>query len=205
MGSRGKTSSAFSPVTGGAFLAYRGGMTNRLARLPYVCVGANTYISVRSWDPAFRAMTFGTSKPEKEWLPHSRCCQALHHMVSLQAKGDGEENVLVTARDVETGHVSEEESIVDPMAAADADRATADAGKQQGRKGMCAEAKAQQRRAHRRNQRRKRKAQQKSCPPKPLTVQFPMRPNGDIVKQLRVLDYETRQRAGGARCVGPQG
>ena len=180
-------------------------MTNRLALLPYVCVGANTYISVRSWDPAFRAMTFGTTRPEKEWLPHSRCCQALHHMVSLQAKGDGEENVLVTARDVETGHVSEEESIVDPMAAADADRATADAGKQQGRKGMCAEAKAQQRRAHRRNQRRKRKAQQKSCPPKPLTVQFPMRPNGDIMKQVRVLDYETRQRAGGARCVGPQG
>ncbi len=66
------------------------------------------------------------------------------------------------------------------MTAAFADRAMADAGKKR--------------------KTRNRNAQKKDPAPKPLTVQFPLRPNGnagDKMKQVRVLSYETGQRQAG--------
>ena len=87
MAAREKKLSAFSPVSGGACLAFRGGMSTRLVLLPYASAGADRYVRVASCDTVVRQMVFGTSKPPPSLLGHVRCTQELQHVWQLQAEG----------------------------------------------------------------------------------------------------------------------
>ncbi len=73
-------------------------MSTRLVLLPYVSAGAHTYVSVRSWDRAFRQMVFGTTKPAGPLLKHLRCAQELQHLSQVQPEGVAARRPLVMSR-----------------------------------------------------------------------------------------------------------
>ena len=78
-----KQQTAFRDVTGGAYLAFKGGMSSRLVLLPYMSAHTDTDVSVRPWDRTFRQMVFGSASPSERSLEILSCVEELQHLVHL--------------------------------------------------------------------------------------------------------------------------